>query len=131
MRKFLTVITIVGVVGGAFLGVFAMNHRQDSSMAGDCPLSSLHTSLCPTDVLPMAFHSISMYQAFTNGLVSLSVMQALMATFLSIVVAYVLRRNIISIPYLFVLTRNFRAKLYRPQALVRWLSLLVNSPSLI
>lgn len=130
MKKFLITIVILGVAGGSLLGIFAMNHNQKSSMNGGCPASPLHTSLCPTDVLPIASHSISMYQAFTNGLVS-SMIQVLMMVILFVVVVYILRKDIIPILHQFIFSRNFDANLRRPQAITHWLSLLINSPSLI
>ncbi len=130
MRKFLTAIVILGFAGGALLGIFAMNHSQNSAMNGDCPVSPLHTSVCPAGALSMTSHYISMYQAFTNGIVS-SVFQALMVVLLFVVVAYLLRRDITSIRHLPILSRNFDANLRRPHVVTRWLSLLINSPSFI
>lgn len=129
MKKFLILIVLIGFIGGAFFSISAMNHNQGLSMNGDCPMSPLHTSVCPTGGLSVASHYLSMYQAFTNGLVSSVVTQVLIATLLFVAVLYVLRDDIVSIRRLFILSRNFSAKLYRPQALTRWLSLLVNSPS--
>ena len=76
-----------------------------------------------------------MYQALTNSLVSSMVTQLLIITLLFVAVPYVFRKYIALIRCLlvslFILSRDFVPKLYRPQALTRWLSLLVNSPSII
>lgn len=133
MKRFLILIVLISFIGGAFFSISAMNHNQGLSMNGDCPMSPLHTDVCPTGDLSVVSHFLSMYQAFTNGLVSSVITQVLMATLLFVAVLYVLRDNIASIRRLllslFILSRDFVAKLYRPQALTRWLSLLVNSPS--
>lgn len=135
MKRFLVLIVLIGFISGAFFSISAMNHSQDLLMSGDCPMSPLHTEVCSTNDLPVASHYLSMYQAFTNGIISSVITQVLMFAVLFVAVSYVLRANIASIRCLFVLlfilSRDFVAKLYRPQALTRWLSLLVNSPSLI
>lgn len=129
MKRFLALIVLTGFICGAFFSISAMNHSQSLSMNGDCPTSPLHAEVCPTGGLYVASHYLSMYQAFTNSLVSSVVTQVLMTTLLFVAVLYVLRDDIASIRRLFILSRDFVAKLYRPQALTRWLSLLVNSPS--
>ncbi len=135
MKKFLTLIVLAGFIGGAFFSISAMNHSQGLSVSGDCPASPLHTSVCPTGDLSVVSHYLSMYQAFTNNLVSSVVTQVLLIALLFVVVSYVFRKYFASIRLLlvslFILSRDFVAKLYRPQALTRWLSLLVNSPSMI
>ena len=135
MRRFLTLIVLAGFIGGAFFSISAMNHNQGLLMNGDCGASPLHAEVCPTGDLSVVSHYLSMYQTFTNGLVSSMVAQVLMIALLFVVVSYVFRKYLASIRRLFVLlfilSRDFVAKLYRPQALTRWLSLLVNSPSII
>lgn len=131
MKRFLVLIVLIGFISGAFFSISAMNHSQDLLMSGDCPMSSLHTEVCSTNDLPVASHYLSMYQAFTNGIISSVITQVLMLAVLFVAVLYVLCKNSLSIQHLFILSRDFVAKLYRPQALTRWLSLLVNSPSLI
>lgn len=131
MKRFLILLILVGFAGGAFFSISAMNHGHGSEMNGDCPTTPLHTSVCPTGALSVIDHYISMYQAFTNGLASSSVTQVLMIALLFVVVAYTFRNYLVSIRHLFISPRNFDEKLFRPQALTRWLSLLVNSPSTI
>ena len=127
MKRLATLIILAVFAGSALFSVSAMNHNAEGQMAGDCPISALHASPCPDGALDMVSHYIAMYQTFTNVVVSSVVTQILSIAFLFVALAYVLRRNIT--PHLFILSRIFVAKLYRPQALTRWLSLLVNSPS--
>lgn len=133
MKKFLALIVLIGFIGGAFFSISAMNHSQGLLADGDCSASSLHTGVCPIGDSSVASHYISMYQAFTNGLVASMVTQVLMIATLLLLVVYVFSKHLASIRCLilslFILSRNFVAKLYRPQTLTRWLSLLVNSPS--
>ena len=129
MKRFLTTVILLGFIGGAILGFSAMSHSKDGAMSGNCPVTLLPTSECPTGTLSAATHYLSMYQAFTDGLISSVVTQVLAVALFFVGLAYVLRRNIVLT--LFILSRIFVAKLYRPQALTRWLSLLVNSPSFI
>lgn len=129
MKRLATLIIVAVFAGGASLSVSAMNHSADGQMAGGCPVSALHASPCPDDALGMVSHYIAMYQTFTNVLVSSVVTQMLFITLLFVSVAYVFRKYIAPIQRPFILSRDYRAKLYRPQTLTRWLSLLVNSPS--
>ncbi|MBI5798537.1 MAG: hypothetical protein HZB10_01225 [Candidatus Yonathbacteria bacterium] len=127
MKRFLALMILLGFIGSAILSFSAMKHNMDGVMDGNCPIAST-CSAGTAGTLAMASHYLSMYQAFTSGLVSSIVTQVLMVAFLFVALAHVLR--IYFTPQLFVLSRNFNAKLYRPQAFTRWLSLLVNSPSL-
>ena len=127
MKRLFASIILVGFIGGGILSFSAMSHSKDGAMSGNCPITLLHASACPTGALSAVTHYLSMYQAFTSGLVSLVVTQVLAVASLFVALIYVLRRGVIS--HLLILSRIFVAKLYRPQALTRWLSLLVNSPS--
>lgn len=136
MKRFLISILIIGFAGGVLFSISAMNHSHNSPMDGDCPMSSLNPFVCPTGVLSTAVHYLSMYQAFTNGLVSSAVTQVLMAVLLFIVAVYAFRNYLVSIRHLLLLfcswrLYNFDARLRGAREITRWLSLLVNSPSLI
>lgn len=131
MKRFLVLIVLTGFISGAFLSISAMNHNQGVAMNRDCPTSPLHVGVCPISDLPVASHYLSMYQDYTNVIVSYVITQVLMIVILFVVVSYVFCKNSVSIQHLFILSRALVAKLYRPQAFTRWLSLLVNSPSLI
>src|SRR3990172_2225674 len=119
------------------IGYFVMNHNSAHSTNGQCSIASLHTSVCPDSVLPVAQHYISMYQSFTDGIVSSVITEVSMVFLLFAVIAYAfLGRYVVLLNALLLvvslrLHRNFNANLYRPQAIIRWLSLLINSPSLI
>lgn len=129
MKSFFALVIMVGFIGGAILSFSAMNHSNGGAMSGNCPITALPASTCPQGVLSAVTHYILMYQTFTNSLISPVVTQVLMAMLLFVAVAYVLRGYSILIRHLFILSRDYVAKLYRPQKLTRWLSLLVNSPS--
>lgn len=129
MKRFLLSIVLAGFIAGGILSFFAMKHGADGAMNGNCPITALSGSICPTGALSAVSHYISMYQAFTAGIVSSVVTDVLMVALLFIAVAFLLRKYLTPTPQLFILSRTFTAKLYRPQAFTRWLSLLVNSPS--
>ena len=131
MKRLLLSIVLAGFIGGGILGFSAMSYNKDGAMSGNCPVTLLPTSECPTGTLSAATHYLSMYQAFTDGLISSVVTQVLAVILLFVVLTYGLQKYLILAPLLFILSRIFVAKLYRPQALTRWLSLLVNSPSFI
>lgn len=129
MKRFVMLIIIAVFAGSALFSVSAMNHNANSQMSGNCPVSALHSSPCPDGALDMVSHYIAMYQTFTNVILSSVVTQALFIALLFVSVTYIFRKYIISVQRLFILSRDYCAKLYRPQTLARWLSLLVNSPS--
>lgn len=131
MKRLATLIIIAVFAGSALFSVSAMNHSVDGQMPGNCPVLALHSSPCPDGVLGMVSHYIAMYQTFTNVIVSSVVTQMLSIVLLFVSVAYIFRKYVASIQRPFILSRDYRAKLYRPQTITRWLSLLVNSPSLI
>lgn len=137
MKKYLALILLVGFAGGALFSISAMDHGHGSQLSSDCPMSPLSAAVCPTGVLSVASHYISMYQAFTNGLASSVVTQVLMTVILFVSIAYAFRKYIVSIQHLILsfcsrrLHRNFDASLRGSREITRWLSLLVNSPSII
>lgn len=137
MKRFLISILLIGFAGGALFSISAMNHGHDSLMNSDCPMSLLPTSVCPTGILSVASHYFSMYQSFTNGIVSLAVTQVLMAVLLFVATAYAFRKYIGTIQHLLLLfcswrwRHNFDLSLRNSRGVTRWLSLLVNSPSAV
>ena len=133
MKRLFTLMILVGFLGGAFFSISAMNHSHRSLANSECPLSPIHTPVCPEDALSLASHYISMYQSFVNVLASSVVTQALMAVLLFVIVSCSFRKYIASIQYLLFCfwwrRRNFDAGLYKSRGITRWLSLLINSPS--
>lgn len=136
MRKYFAVILLVGFAGWTLFGLsaMAMRHHQGSPMNGNCQLSTLPSSACP-GTLAMAVYHASSYQSLLNSFVYTPVVHVLMAALLFVAVACVFRKYIASIQHLLFLFgswrlyRNLDASLFRSQAITRWLSLLVNSPS--
>ncbi|KKT81742.1 MAG: hypothetical protein UW78_C0006G0107 [Candidatus Azambacteria bacterium GW2011_GWA1_44_9] len=133
MKKFLVFIVLIGFIAGAILSFSSMEHHMDGMTSDNCPTTPLHTSTCPTGTLSTATHVLFMYQTFTNVLVSSFVAQVLMTILLTIGVLYVLQKYFPSISHIRIslryLSRNYSTKLFRPQAITRWLSLFINSPS--
>ncbi|MFZ2303565.1 MAG: hypothetical protein WAV98_02110 [Minisyncoccia bacterium] len=131
MKRFLLSIVLVVFIGGGALSFFAMGHSNDGVMNGNCPITALAVSVCPSEALSAISHYISMYQVFTTGIVSSIMTEVLMPALLFVAISYWLQKYITPVLNLFILFRIFRAKLYKPKTFTRWLSLLVNSPSFI
>lgn len=131
MKRFVVLIIIAVFAGSALFSVSAMNHSADGQMSSNCPVLALHASPCPDGALNIVSHYIAMYQTFTNVIVSSVVTQVLAIALLFVSVLYIFRMYVALVQRLFILSHDYRAKLYRPQTLTRWLSLLVNSPSFI
>lgn len=126
MKRFIVLIVLLSFLGGASLSFFAMNHEH---MSNDCSAStSVHHSVCPDAATSFASHYLSMYQSFTNVLFSALVTQGIPLALLFIFVV-VLYNYASLIPRLFILSRSFRVRVHQTEGIIRWLSLLVNSPS--
>lgn len=138
MREYLTLILLIGFAGWTLFGlsVMAMSHHQGSPMNGDCPLLSLSSSVCP-DTFAMAVYHASAYQSLLNSFVYTQVAKVLMVFLSFIAVVYVFRNYLALIQHLLFLSCFWRLRhsfdliLRNSQGVTRWLSLLLNSPSII
>ena len=135
MKKSLISLLVIGFAGGAAFGLFAMNHNGSHSMNGHCSTDPLFSSICPDGALTVVQHYLSMYQSFTNGVVSLMTTQILVGILLFATIAYVLLKKyaVLQKALLLAIFQRLRqslgVNLYRPRMVTRWLSLLIHSPS--
>lgn len=135
VKKILVLLLMIGLLGGVFFSIFAMDHSHSSLVSDHCSMALSHTPVCPADALSLAGHYIAMYQAFTDGFASSIVTQAVASVLLLVVGVSIFRKYIVAIRCLVSLSgiwrfyRGFGMKLCRPQETTRWLSLLLNSPS--
>lgn len=138
MKKYLTLILLVGFAGWTLFGLYvtAMSHHKGSPMNGDCPLSTLPSTACP-DTLAMAVYHVSTYQSLLNSFVYTQVAQVLMVALSLIALVYVFRNYLALIRHLLFLSCFWRLRhsfdliLRNSQGVTRWLSLLLNSPSIV
>ena len=139
MKKYLTIILLIGFVGMSLLGFIGMPHQMSEHSGSDC-LASLVVgkSLCPevNNSFSYAFYHIQAYQFFSNALItSFGAILAVLA--LAFILSFVLKDFFHSVcfgksNYLFEkrmieISDSLRSNL---KDFIRWLSLLENSPSI-
>ncbi len=115
----------------ALFSFASMSYGSDGRMQGDCPFSAMGTSLCPPSTLPGALHHLSAYQSFLNVPVD-SALTALIIALLLItfgIFAYRIQPRIPDPPVHGAYRNHDPPVSVHTWKLVRWLSLLENSPA--
>lgn len=129
LKKIISPILLLSFLAMAFFSFAIMSYGPDGRMRGDCPLATTGASLCPQDAAAMTLHHLSAYQAFLNVPVNFG-LAMLAALFFAIGLARILFQNLFSPAFVMV-----RALYESPPSgihsrrLLRWLSILENSPS--
>lgn len=130
-KKIISSLILVAFLSLTFFSFVIMMHGQDGRMQGDCPFSAVGTSLCPQDTLAVVSHHISAYQSFFNIPLSPNITVSILLLLLVTSAIFIL---LISSPLLgssvFVgYVSNFLPVFPNTRKIIRWLSLLENSPS--
>ncbi|MDO8575565.1 MAG: hypothetical protein Q7R78_02600 [bacterium] len=129
LKKIISGLIFLSFSGVIFFSFALMLHAPEGSSSGDCPLLPFSESFCPKDTLALAVHHISAYHTFLGISVGLSILALIFLLLYSI--SFVILIN----------SRNFNSSLrariffddppfiFNIKKLIRWLSLLENSPS--
>lgn len=114
-----------------FLGLTAMTHEQNGQMQGGCPFSTFGASLCPQDMVAVALHQISSYQALFSVPTQFATMifAAVLLFALLVALALIVSRSLPT-PASFVFVRGAPPYIASYRKITQWLSLFENSPSL-
>lgn len=111
-------------------GLTAMTHERGGQMQGGCPFSVFGASLCPQNMLAVALHQISSYQALLSVPAHFAATTLAFFVFFALCVALVCgaayARSTLR-PRAFIGGAPPSAASYRK--ITRWLSLFENSPS--
>src|SRR3989344_1580663 len=126
-------LVLVSIVMVAFFSFATMAHSEEGNMQAGCPFSVIGATLCPQNLEAAVIHHISAYQSFF-AIFSTSGATALIIALLALVSAALLRSlwSLVYKPperirYVF----NTPTATPQDHAVIRWLSLLENSPSTI
>lgn len=113
-----------------FFGFVSMSYGPDGRMQGDCPFSTMGTSLCPQSILPGVIHHLSAYQSFISVPVNSDITTPLSALLIVVSIALVfsfhpfLYKSLVPISYSSPPCTSHHRKVKR------WLSLFEYSPPL-
>jgi hypothetical protein len=135
MKNLATLLLLVGFAGMAVFGLFVMDFAMGHD-GGGCVASRLNgnDNLCPMNLMQMAFHHVSAFQAFSLSTSAFSFTLGLifLLSFLSLSLLFI---KILSFrPPIFLgrLQRGIpEPSLFQQQKIIRWLALFEHSPSII
>ncbi|MFA5831820.1 MAG: hypothetical protein WC878_08435 [Candidatus Paceibacterota bacterium] len=134
MKKIGTLLLLVGFAGMAVFGLFVMDFAMGHDDMG-CIASRVsgNESVCPMNLLQMAFHHISAFQAFTQSTVSQLFGIAFLFFLLLVLVPFVFFKKLLFPPKIW--GRAFwdwlNHSCFQQQKITRWLALFEHSPSII
>ena len=133
LSKVAVSLVLVSIVMVAFFSFATMAHSEEGNMQAGCPFSVIGATLCPQNLEAAVIHHISAYQSFF-AIFSTSGATALIIALLALVCAALLRSlwSLVYKPperirYVF----NAPLATREDHAIIRWLSLLENSPSTV
>lgn len=130
-KKIIAPLVLASFLMLVVLGLTMVTHGMDGRMQGDCPFSVMGASICPQDILSVAFHHLSAFRSFfsvpTYSNILTLIFSLIFSTFLIFAIylnpalskPWARRGNLPDLP---------RATSYDAEVL-RWLSLHVNSPA--
>jgi len=134
MKHFATLLLFVGFSGMAVFGLFVMDMTMEHDLSG-CIASQVtgNQTVCPMDIMQMAFHHISVFQTFslssdvfTNSVYSALIAFLFVFSLLFVLILFfrppILRRKFVSMR---------ESIFFHLQKISEWLSLFENSPSFI
>jgi hypothetical protein len=139
MKKYLATILLIGFVGVAIFGFMWMPHQMSGHSGSDCIASLVvGKSLCPdgNNTFSYAFYHFKAYEFFSNAII-VSAVAVLAIIAFAFILTFVLknfdplsisRNQIISLKKRLFEIIDSLCSSYKN--LIRWLSLLENSPSL-
>ena len=123
-KKVTTPLVLMSFLVMALFGFTGMTYGPDGSMQGDCPFSSLGTSLCPPSALPGAVHHLSSYQSFISVTLNfITVLLILVSAIFVFLFHLLLYKPLVPVSYS---SPPFTSQ---DRKIKRWLSLFENSPS--
>ena len=130
-KQIIALLVLVSFLTVVFLGLAVMMHQPDGRMQNDCPFSAMGASLCPQDVVAMAFHHVSAYNSFFNipmrsGIASFIIFSLLFAGAILMIF-----RNVFTVesPRLVGVRYDSPPPTSWKRKIARWLALHENSPS--
>ncbi|MEK7515769.1 MAG: hypothetical protein AAB555_02465 [Patescibacteria group bacterium] len=129
LKKIITPLVLLSFLVMALFSFSGMSYGPDGSMQGDCPFSSLGTSLCPPGALPGAVHHLSAYQSFINVPINSGITALIISLLITVFVALIFSFH--QLPRIAPVRVPYHSPPFTSQdrKIKRWLSLFENSPS--
>ena len=134
MKKTLPILLIISFLSIGVFGLTFFDHTMMSSSNNNCVASTLGETECPTSIVGMVFHHVSVVQTLTTTLPSSSSWFSVLASLLLVSVGIFLfykdllfPKPVLSPQHLKNLSLNY---LRSRQKIVSWLSLFELSPAL-
>ena len=129
-KQIITAFVLASLLALALFSFALIMHEQNGLTSGDCPFSTLGTSLCPENSVAVAIHYISAYHAFFNVPLGTALSALIFSLIFAVSVALVI---FIRLPLLLppTFSRVFFDSLpvnSYSRKIIRWLSLFENSP---
>ncbi len=132
MKKLLSLLIIISVLVIGVFGFTSMNHGANHSVG--CIASAVDNTPCPENIAAMSVHHIQAFISFFSVIPSIPFIFLLvlfLAVFLSAGFLYIKYRDLLLTNLAFWRIRHDpERQLARPREIIRWLSLLENSPSM-
>ncbi len=125
-----TAISFLGIIVFGF--VFMKDMDMDQYSLNKCPFTVLGGEVCPIGITGFTEHNVSIYQFFSNALVSKNILGFLMLVLLCSVFWIISRKVLLSQEQFFAYLIKYHAKdrlfLLKSEKITEWLSLLESSP---
>lgn len=131
-KKIIALFVLTSFLTIIFFNFAVMMHEPDGSMQGNCPFSSMGVSLCPQDILAMAFHHISAYNSLLNVPVNFGITTLIISFFLiaSVILAVFIDPSLFGPPVLAGILFNTPPDTSYKRKIISWLALRENSPAI-
>ena len=130
MKNLILLLLIGSVIGIAVFGFTIFDHNAHTPNS-DCVASVINGVVCPTNIVNMALHHISVAQTFLQTLAP-STDSILLLSLLFAVLSFLLLRKDLFHPQLVFSSRGYKnpTRSRRRQKITSWLALFEHSPAL-
>lgn len=133
MKYFIALIVILGIIGIGIFGFFIMNHDMNHS-SGNCVASIINNTVCPSDAISAILHHITAYEIFSQAIVNSTSFVIIATLLLLAIVVMLMVKMFLLTPLIlfseFLVWRRDEHSATNQRKLIRWLSLLKNSPAI-
>jgi len=130
MRYLTSSLLIISFIGIAVFGFAIFDHSMHNP-SSDCVASVIDGVVCPTNILNMALHHISVLQTFSQALIPSTVSILLFSLLLMVISFFILRKDLFYPQPVFSFHRyRNQTRPRHQQKITSWLALFEHSPSL-
>lgn len=130
MKYLTSLLLIISFIAIAVFGFAVFDHGMHSS-SNDCVASAIDGIVCPTNIVNMALHHISVLQTFSQASIPSTASVLLSLLLFAMISFFLLRKDLFYLQPVFSL-RGYRnpTRPHRQQKITSWLALFEHSPAL-